>query len=264
MLNLNLLYNRKRTLKRIVQQVNTTILAWSEHQKPKTDGIFASGSLPPLYQIMAYKGEAILLGRFFGVVRQQIGIEMSHRDYLKFWQHCTEEHGFLLDFISRTEWLKVLQINTNLQRMTNAQAKSLYCILLAVIDERSPQQLSLACDEVFIHLYKQQFPESISKKKITNSDQLRHKLAHQIRSITNKPCEIKESFQQEEQSVIFNLLYRVDKKQHWQTLITVERPRLKTARLFAYQSLLESDLNQILNPTYQLKSNKIIEIKFDL
>lgn len=259
---LDLHYNRKRMLKRIVQHINTTILAWSEHQKLKTDGLFASNSLPPLYQVMAYKGEAILLERFFGIIRQRIGIDMSHRDYLQFWQHCTEEHGFLLDFISRTEWLKVLQINTNLQRMTHAQAKSLYCILLAVIAERSPQQLSLACDELFIHLYKQQFPESVAEKKTTNSDQLRHKLSHQIRSLTHKPCEIKESFQQEEQLVNFSLLYRVDKKQHWQTLITVERPRLKTARLFAYQSLLESDLNQILNPVYRLKSQKIMEVKF--
>lgn len=247
---------KKIVLKRLINQANTIILAWGDNARIKTNGMFASSELPPLYQMMAYQGEAILLGRFFGGIRERIGIEMSPQDYLKFWRHSTEDNGFILDFISRTEWLTVLKINTSLEPISNEQAKQLYCILLAVVAERSPDKLSLVCDDFFIHLYQQQFPETVNPRKDTSTDQLRHKLTHKLRRLTNLPCEVKESFVQSEHSVSFSLRYRTSKKSTWQTLITLERPRLKTARLSAYDTLLEGELEKVLANPYDLASKK--------
>lgn len=236
-----------RAIKRIVAQLNRVILSWGEGQRIKKDSLFISNKLPPLYQIMVYQGEAILLQRFFGQIRKRIAIEQSHQDYLQFWHHCTEQHGFILDFISRTAWLSVLQINTAIRPLSNAEAKSLYCILLAVIAEHQPNLLSMACDEIFVHLYKQQFPEQGKESKTQAIEQLRHKLRHQLRHLTQSPCEIRESFVQHSEQVDFSLLYRVQANANWRLLVQVQRPRLKTARLVAYQQALAHDLSQILH-----------------
>lgn len=246
---------KKIVLKRLVAQANTIILAWSHSERIKKDSYLDGHHLPPLYQVMAYQGEAILLDRFFGVIRQKIGINTSHQEYLKFWEHSTQNHGFILDFISRSEWLRVLQISPD-SVITNAQAKTLYCIFLAVVAERSPDKLSLVCDDFFIHLYQQQFPENAHEAKDTSTDQLRHKLTYKLRRLKNLPCEVKESFVQTEHNVTFSLRYRDSKKDTWCTLITLERPRLKTARLAAYEALLEGGLEKVLANPYQLASKK--------
>lgn len=249
--------NSKRTLKRLVEKVNTVIMAWGSEGRHKRHKFGETTTLPPLYQVMAYQGEAILLGRFFGVVRERIGMEMEHGAYLAFYEQAVEDGGYLLDFISRTQWLSIISGDTSLPEVGRAQAKQLYCILLAVIQERSPAMVQVACDELFLHLYKQQFPSESNTAKSTNSDQLRHKLVHKLRKITNLPCEVKESFSQDEDKVVFTLLYRKDKSSRYQPLISVERPRLKTARLSAYQTLLDDDkLAEKLHPTYQLVSRR--------
>lgn len=249
-------HQRKIALKKIIDQANSIILAWGDNARIKSDGIFVGNALPPLYQIMAYQGEAILLGRFFGIIRQKIGIETDHQDYLKFWRHSIYEVGFLLDFISRTQWLTVLQINTAVQPLTNEQVKMLYCILLAVVAERSPAKIGVVCDDFFLYLYKQQFPSESTERKATTTDQLRHKLTHKLRRLRNLPCEVKESFTQEPNKVVFTLLYRDDNKSRYKPLITLDRPRLKTARLAAYETLLDGDLQSYINGSYLIKSKQ--------
>ncbi|STZ55770.1 Uncharacterised protein [Moraxella lacunata] len=249
--------NSKRRLKRLIERVNTVIMAWGSETRPKRHKFGETTALPPLYQVMAYQGEAILLQRFFGVLRERLGMDMEHRAYLAFYEQAVEHGGFLLDFISRTEWLTIVSGDTSLPNITKHQAKQLYCILLAAISERSPAMISVACDELFIHLYKQQFPSQTTTERHTTTDQLRHKLTNKLRKITHTPCQIKESFHQDDDKVVFCLMYRKDDRSRYEPLISLERPRLKTARLSAYQTLLDDDnLADKLNPVYELASKK--------
>lgn len=242
--------SNKRALKRIVEQINTIILAWSgDNPKRKSYKVGGADGLPPYYELMAIKGEGILIERFFTQLPKRIGMDIPPQQWLEFWHTHVNQGGILLDFIQRTQWLTVLSKGAELPNIDKSSAKALYCVLLAVLQERSPSVLALAVDDYFLHLWKQRFPsESTPLSHKDDLQQLRHKLNHRLRRLRSLPCESKESFVQQGDMVSFKLLFRDGKNQPWQTLIQLERPRLKTARLTAYEQVLqEGALEKILH-----------------
>lgn len=251
--------SNKHKLKRIIEKIDTTILAWANNTRiVKPFKVGTTTRLPPLYQVMTYKGEAIFLERFFGVVRARLGVEVSDEHWLLFYNDVVLSGGYLLDFISRCHWLFVLSQGAPLPKIGTSEARQLYYILLAVLSENNPEKISLAVDEYFIHIWKQRFPSDTATSKSSDTSQLKHRLTLKLRRMRSLPCEVKESFVQSEGVVTFRLLYRDDKHKPWQELTVMERPRLKLARLSAYEYLLEEGgLDIYFNPAViTLKKNK--------
>ena len=62
----------------------------------------------------------------------------------------------------------------------------------------------------------------------------------QLRQLHKKPVEVKESFIEQEQQIVFSLKFRCQEYELWQTLLTLERPRLKAARIAAYEQALHN------------------------
>lgn len=250
--------SNKRKLKRIIEKIDTTILAWADNTRiVKPFKVGTANHLPPLYQVMAYKGEAILLERFFGVVRARLGVAVSDEHWLMFYNDVVLSGGYVLDFISRCHWLSVLSQGAPLPEIGTSEARQLYCILLAVLSENNPEKISLAVDEYFIHIWKQRFPSDVTTQKSSDTSQLKHKLTLKIRRLRSLPCEVKESFVQSEGVVTFRLLYRDGKHEPWQELTVMERPRLKLARLAAYEYLLEEGgLEAYFNPAVMTLKKK--------
>ena len=68
---------------------------------------------------------------------------------------------------------------------------------------------------------------------------LRERLLRALRKRHGEAVVVKESFRQEEHTVIFALLIKRKSKPRWDELCSVERPRLKTARLAGYDAALK-------------------------
>ena len=65
---------------------------------------------------------------------------------------------------------------------------------------------------------------------------LRERLVRALRKAHKEAVEVKESFREEAGQVHFSLLAKRLSLNRWEELVTVERPRLKTARLAAYDA----------------------------
>lgn len=259
-MNPNYYISRKRAIKRIAEQINTTLLLWlDENPQAKHYKINGQGKLPPLYQIMAYQGQAILQQRFFGDLRKRIGMEVSHQQWLQFYEQYVEQSGHIQDFISRTHWFKLLNQASPLPEIDSVYSKQFYFILLALLQERSPELLVVAVDHLFLHFWKQQFPESGQTTVSLDSSQLKHKLRSRLSRHFSLACEVKESFTQQENLTNFKLLYRTAPSTPWKVLIELERPRLKTARITAYQMLLEDgELERILDDHPKKQPRRVV------
>ena len=228
-------------LKNITHQLAVTIGAWQGQQTFKRWAIGANHELPPFYQIAALRGDGILLSRFFGSVLQQTRMDINPVDWLSFWQDSVVNGGFLMDLLSRIGWLQVLAASSDIPELTPHTARQYYCILLDALAQHHPHLLDNAVDDYFLHLWRQRFPvQAITSKTQTASEQLRHKLTVQLRQLHKKPVEVKESFIEQEQQIVFSLKFRCQEYELWQTLLTLERPRLKAARIAAYEQALHN------------------------
>ena len=212
-------------LKNITHQLAVTIGAWQGQQTFKRWEIGASHELPPFYQIAALRGDGILLNRFFGSVLQQTRMDINPVDWLSFWQDAVVNGGFLMDLLSRIGWLQVLVASSDIPELTPHTARQYYCILLDALAQHHPHLLDNAVDDYFLHLWRQRFPvQAITRKTQT----------------AKKPVEVKESFIEQEQQIVFSLKFRCQEYELWQTLLTLERPRLKAARIAAYEQALHN------------------------
>ncbi len=230
-----------KALKNIIHQLTIIIGTWQQQQPFKRWAIGASHELPPFYQIAALRGDGILLNRFFGSVLQQTRIEISPTDWLIFWQDTVIDGGFLTDLLSRIGWLKVLATSSDIPELTPHTARQYYCILLDALSQHHPHLLDNVVDDYFLHLWRQRFPvQTTTSKTQSASEQLRHRLTAQLRQSYKKPVEVKESFIEQHQQIVFSLKFRCQEDELWQTLLTLERPRLKAARIAAYEQALQS------------------------
>ena len=230
-----------KALKHIIHQLTIIVSTWQQQQSFKRWAIGASHDLPPFYHIAALRGDGILLNRFFGSVLQKTRMELNPIDWLGFWQDTVIDGGFLIDLLNRIGWLNVLAASSDIPELTPHTARQYYCILLDALAQHHPHLLDNAVDDYFLHLWRQRFPvQATISKTQTSSEQLRHKLTAQLRQLHKKPVEVKESFVEQAQHVVFSLKFRCPEDELWQTLLTLERPRLKAARIAAYEQAIHN------------------------
>jgi hypothetical protein len=225
-------------LKRIIHQVSLEVGAWRQNRRYGRFTVGAADSLPPLYRLAVMRGEGILLSRFFGVVLKKTGMAVDPQVWLDFWRDVVLEGGFLTDFLNRTGWLALLADSADIPELTPETARQYYALLLDALSQARPDLLDEAVDAYFLHLWRQRFPAQASPETVSEAEQLRHKLQIRLRRKTHLPVEVRESFDQQEDKVVFRLLHRSRPDESWRELLCLERPRLKTARLAAYEQAL--------------------------
>ncbi|OOH86209.1 hypothetical protein BMT54_11210 [Pasteurellaceae bacterium 15-036681] len=235
--------------KQIINQLNTILISWLEDEGSlRSYKIGDAKKLPPFYEILALEGEGIFLQRFFRELPDKQTFDLTPQDWLDFYYNYADSGGYIQDFISRTYWLTILSQGAELPQIDREISKKFYFILLAILQRRAPQLLTLAIDQLFLTLWKQQFPNKSNSIKRFDVTQLRHKLKVRLNKYFSLACEVKESFVQTEDQVEFKLLYRKVNDKAWQPLICLQRPRLKTARIAAYLALLEDNgVEQVLD-----------------
>jgi hypothetical protein len=226
-------------LKSILFQLQQAIVGWSATSHGKRFGFIADAPLPPLYQVSALRGEAILLGRFFGDVRQGTAADIPDQLWLEFWQQVIEEGGHLFNLISRIGWLDLLNQGATLPTLHPSTAKSYYCMLLDWLSIQAPHLLHLALDDYMLHLWRQQFPAQAQVSGRTQVEQSRHQLEVMLRQVYQQPVALRESFQQHEDRVLFGLYLKPIDQNDWKCLLELERPRLKSARTAAYTQAMQ-------------------------
>lgn len=234
-------------LKSIIHQVRQSLTGWAGTAQGKRYGFGVGSELPPLYQVAALRGEAILLQRFFGEIRAQTALTVDDSVWLNFWHDTVQDGGFLIDFISRVGWLALLSKSTDLPSLNAATAKLYYCLLLDQLQTHQPELVAVALDDYMLHLWRQRFPSVAAAQSalLTPSEQLKQQLKLKLRQQHHQTVELKESFVQQETQVRFSLRYRLATNLPWHTLIELERPRLKSARLAAYEQALKHDTTAI-------------------
>ena len=226
-------------LKQITYQLKLIISTWHQQHTFKRWTMNDNHELPPFYQMAALRGQGVLLTRFFGSVLQKTQMEITPNEWLSFWQDTVVSGGFITDFLNRVGWLDVLSTSSELPTLTPHTAQQYYCILLDALMQQHPTLLDSAVDDYFLHLWRQRFPTHNTPNQSPNQ-QLRHKLLLKLRLQHRKPIELKESFSENNQQISFSLKFRCKSDDAWQILTTLERPRLKTARIAAYEHALQS------------------------
>ena len=226
-------------LKGIIFQLEQVIVGWSATSHGKRFGFAMDAALPPLYRVSALRGEAILLGRFFGEIRRGTAADIPDQLWLEFWQQVIEDGGHLFNLISRIGWLDLLSQGSTLPTLSPNTAKLYYCMLLDWLSIQAPRLLHLALDDYMLHLWRQQFPAQAQLSGRTQSEQLRHQLESALRRFYQQPIELKESFQQFDAHVVFGLYVKPLDQTDWQCLLELERPRLKSARTAAYSQAMQ-------------------------
>jgi hypothetical protein len=225
-------------LKRIIHQISLEVSAWRQHRRYGRFSVGAAEELPPFYQMAALRGEGLLLSRFFGEVLRKTGMEVEPQVWLDFWRDAVLDGGFLTDFINRTGWLALLSDSADIPGLTPGMARQYYALLLDALAQSRPELLEEAVDAYFLHLWRQRFPAQAVPENQSEAEQLRNRLQMRLRRQSHLPVEVRESFDQQADKVVFRLLHRCGPHDGWRELIRLERPRLKTARLAAYEQAL--------------------------
>ena len=202
-------------------------------------------TLPPLLLVLALQGEGVLRQRFFGSAVGDFGHQLPHtpspEQWLHYWQSFVLQNGHIADLVRRIGLINALSVEAHLPQADDDLCMQLYLALLGMLSERKLTQLeTTATTQFFGHLFKQLFPhEAATPKPKKDSSTLQNQLERALRKLHQQPITLKESYTQTDDLVTFTLRMQLNKKGAWQDLITVQRPRLRSARLFAYQTLLK-------------------------
>ena len=116
----------------------------------------------------------------------------------------------------------------------------------------APALLPWAVEGYFWHCWKSRFPATptpTNKPHNTNPAHLRDKLIRALKHQHKENVDIKESFheQNDGDSVRFTLLVKYESVGQWVELLTLDRPRVKTARLAAYDAALKDAAGVVLD-----------------
>lgn len=197
--------------------------------------------LPPPLRLAALRGEAVLRLRFFGALAKQLPHDPTPEQWLDYWQRFVVDRGAIADLARRAH----LHRASGLAEQPNANDDEtcfvLYCALLDALHTAGDEALLLvAADKFFLHLWRQQFPEGPREpERKTSLDALQTRLQLEVRRRFGPRANVRESFQQTPDIVHFRLL-AVCPDQPPTELTALERPRLKPARLAAYEAALDA------------------------
>lgn len=230
----------KNSLKALAHPIEQFLAAWGAREKI---GATRSGDgttrLPAPYELAALRGEGILRERFFSAFMKKLPVQLDAAQQIAAWESLVQEGGLVTAWVQRLGIAKALRREALLPLEAHSEARKLYCLLIDALSAQEPQLLAWAVEGYFWHCWKQQFPELAHikpKEQNTDVQVQRERLLRMIRKKHGNTAQIKESFQQTDSDVRFSLLWRAGFNSPWQALMPeTTRPRLKTARVWAYQ-----------------------------
>lgn len=216
------------------------LAAWGQRERPAKHTGQAHDTLPAPYELAALRGEGVLRERFFTHFMAKLPVELDATQQLALWQTMVEDGGQITAWVQRLGIAKALRREAALPEHANQASRKLYTLLLDTLHHQAPELLPWAAEAYFWHCWKQQFPDSPStpERKATQAEVLREQLVRALRKHHGEAVEVKESFKETADMVMFSLMSKRPSAPHWATMVSVERPRLKSARLSAYEEAL--------------------------
>ena len=229
----------KNSLKALAHPLQQFLSGWGAHEKPSAPKPNATGHapLPTPYELAALRGEGILRERFFNAFMAKLPVTLEASQQIATWQTLVEDGGHVTAWVERLGIAKALRREALVPLNTSHEARKLYTLFLYALHTQAPELLPWAAEGYFWHCWKQQFPDAPAKPENgskASAEVLRERLLRALLKQHGNGVELKESFTQTVDAVHFALLWRTGLHEPWQTLHQVVRPRLKTARLFAY------------------------------
>lgn len=227
------------SLKALAYPIQQFLAGWSMRHRPKA---YVDGQIPAPYALAALRGEAVLRQRFFGEFMQKLPIQFTAAQQIDLWLRLVEQGGQITTWVQRLGVAKYLRREVALSESAAQESRMLYTLLLQALAEEAPELLPWAVEGFFYHVWKQQFggkPEA-TEQKTTQAQVLRDQLTRALRKQHGQAVTVKESYQEDGEQVQFALLYKTKAENQWCTLVSLQRPRLKTARIAAYESALRT------------------------
>lgn len=261
-------------LSRIIAPLRRHVLSGAGQRRSASQAASQYGATPleqwpALLQVAVLRGEAVLQDRFFGIFLDQLVTRSTPEQALAYWQRFVLDGCHLQNLVQRIGLGTAAKTEAGIAiTAAGGNYKALYCALLHELNQAAQSDaadaghcarlLSLACEGFFNQLWHQQFPQEGSappaalvkkdlaslKQRLLVALQRRHKGPVQLRESFKTLTETAEATEATETTQATNevLRFSVQAKVagHWQVLCTVDRPRLKTARLAAYEAALKA------------------------
>ena len=229
----------RNSLKALAYPIQRFIAGWGAQERPShSDG---TGSiLPAPYELAALRGEGILRERFFQHFMKKLPVSLDAGQQITLWNELVEDGGHVTAWVQRLGIAKALRREAVMPAQTAHESRKLYCLLLDTLANQAEELLPWAVEGYFWHVWRAKFPETpaVAKTNTTQAEVLRDRLVRVLRKMHQEAVEVKESFREEDEQVQFALLAKRPSLNRWEELARVERPRLKTARLAAYDAAL--------------------------
>ena len=251
-----------KSLASISEPLRQYIATWHERdsaertwQKRRLERIdYSIHDLPPMIRLASLRGQGILTAQFFGTDHHQFGGQLPHdpspEQWLDYWQRFIQQRGHILDLVRRIGLIAEIAKDTDLPKHIHEElAFALYTALLDQLrQQRETTHLYTATTRFSIHLWRQQFPtmgetfnHTKPKADQTTLENLKHKTTLLLKKHIGTHAQIKESWteqgEQDKPRIQFTLKIKADKNAPWQDYLTIERPRLKPARLAAWTQI---------------------------
>lgn len=229
----------RNSLKALAHPIQRFIAGWGAQERPShSDGTGAI--LPAPYELAALRGEGILRERFFQHFMKKLPVELDAGQQITLWKELVEDGGHVTAWVQRLGIAKALRREAALPAHMTHESRKLYCLLLDTLASQAAELLSWAVEGYFWHLWRARFPESsvVTQPNATTVEVLRERLIRALRKHHREAVEVKESFREDVGQVNFVLLVKRESVGRWEERVRLERPRLKTARLAAYDEAL--------------------------
>jgi hypothetical protein len=229
----------KNSLKALAHPLQRYLSGWGAQERVvPADG--TGTELPAPYALASLRGEGVLRERFFGAFVAKLPVQLDADQQIALWHELVEEGGLITEWVQRLGLVKALRREAVVAVDIGKESRALYTLLLDVLRVQSPELLPWAVEAYFWHCWKARFPSAASEtgqeKKTTDAAVLRDRLTRALRRRYSEAVEVKESFIQGDDKVSFALLAKRKSVGKWEQLVSVERPRLKTARLAGYDA----------------------------
>lgn len=232
----------RNSLKALAHPLQQFLAGWGAQDRPaRAEGIGVAWPAP--YELAALRGEGILRERFFRDFMAKLPVQLEAEQQIALWRDFVEDGGHITAWVQRLGIAQALRREAVVPADIAQESRKLYCLLLDALNTQSPEQLYSAVEGYFWHLWRSRFPETSSaeaKPGSTQAEVLRERLIRALRRRHGENVEIKESFRENGEVVTFDLLAKRPSETRWEELLSLERPRLKTARLAAYEAALKN------------------------
>ena len=236
----------RNSLKALAYPVQTFIASWGAGERPsRPAGLQAVW--PARYELAALRGEGILRERFFNALMAKIPLQLEADQQVALWHELVEQSGHITAWVQRLGIASALRREALMPENAGHESRKLYCVLLDALAQHAPEHLPWAVEKYFLHIWKLRFPDKPAPvaRDATRAEIKRERLVRALRKQHAEAVEVKESFLAGDVSVSFALLIKRESVGRWEELLSVERPRLKTARLAAYDAALDTAASEL-------------------